>query len=149
MMWLREAVVLEELPQGEYRVFFLEHAACKNCGACRGLAGNKDKTAVVPSEVEIKKGDICYVGMEQEKLLKIAFFIYLTPILIFFLLLFGTKKLSAFLKTGGCSWQVAFFVGLAGLVISFVFAFKYFDRKFRSGEWGMRIVKKIKGESER
>jgi positive regulator of sigma E activity len=145
MMWLKEAFVVDILPEGKYKVFFLEHAACKNCGACKAWGGEKDKTAVVTTEVEnIKKGDMCLVGLEQEKLFKMAFFIYLTPLLIFFLLLGSSllwDKINGVVLHSGR----AFFIAAAGLVVSFVIALKFFDKRFRSGEWGMRIVKKIEG----
>ena len=145
MMWLKEAFVIDVLPEGKYKVMFLEHAACKNCGACKGFGGTQEKAATVSSEIpDIKKGDMCLVGLEQERLFKMAFFIYLSPLLLFFLLLGGSllidKLQGSVLHSGR-----AFFIGVVGLVLSFMVALKYFDKRFRSGEWGMRIIKKIEG----
>ena len=144
MMWIKEAFVVDVLSDGRYKVLFLEHAACKNCGACKGLTGDSEKIAILPSEVKLSKGDVCMVGIDQSKLLKLALLVYLMPILLLFFVM-GVSLLIDKNMGWILSPKRAFFMGILAMIFAFWKATKYFDKKFKTGEWGMRIIKKVGG----
>lgn len=84
---------------------------CANCGGCK----NKTNEITATNEIEARPGDTVTVEMEDGRVLKAAFMVYMVPLIIFFTAYFVSDmifKLNMLSITFGIVLSVLFYVFL-------------------------------------
>lgn len=115
--------------------------ACGDCGACQMGKENLDRQVEAYNPVGAKVGDFVTMEMEDGKVLKAAFMVYIIPLVILVGCIFGTISVLQMFQISKNAELYGFLVGLVGMFISFMFI-KQRDKKLAErGDMMITIVK--------
>lgn len=115
--------------------------ACGDCGACQMGKENLERQVEAFNSVGAKVGDFVTMEMEDGKVLKAAFMVYIIPLVILVACIFGTISVLQLFQISKNAELYGFLVGLVGMFISFVFI-KQRDKKLAErGDMMITIVK--------
>ena len=115
--------------------------ACGDCGACQMGKENLDRQVEAYNPVGAKVGDFVTKEMEDGKVLKAAFMVYIIPLVILVGGIFGTILTLQMFQISKNAEVYGFLVGLVGMFISFVFIKKRDKKLAERGDMMITIVK--------
>lgn len=115
--------------------------ACGDCGACQMGKENLDRQVEAYNPVGAKVGDFVTMEMEDGKVLKAAFMVYIIPLVILVGGIFGTILTLQMFQISKNAEVYGFLVGLVGMFISFVFIKKRDKKLAERGDMMITIVK--------
>lgn len=137
-MYIKEGIILEKKINGTYSIKVTQPPECKDCVGCKKWV-ETDEILIVSDKRDIKPGVHVRVGIEEGKLLKLGFFVYVIPIIFLFLgiiISILVDKSFGFIISPGR----AVIVGVISLFTSFYFNIKKYDMKCSNGEAELKIV---------
>ncbi len=139
--------VVESL-KGQIAVVNLTRStACGDCGACQMGKENLERQVEALNLVNAKVGDFVTMEMEDSKVLKAAFMVYIIPLIILVAGIFGTMFVLQMFQISKNAELYGFLVGLVGMSISFMRIKKRDKKLAERGEMMITIVKINEEES--
>ncbi|HHT49374.1 MAG TPA: SoxR reducing system RseC family protein [Firmicutes bacterium] len=117
---------------GEVRLRYMRHGACRHCGACFVLGkGPGEEEVILPeNQLDLRKGDRVAVGLPSTSLLKASFLVYTIPLIFFFLGYLAGAKISAALIGTAAEEAGGMIGGVLALVLTY-WGLHYYDRRLR------------------
>lgn len=115
--------------------------ACGDCGACQMGKENLDRQVEAFNAAGAKVGDFVTMEMEDGKVLKAAFLVYIIPLVVLVVCIFASISILQMLQFSKNAELYGFLVGLVGMFISFVFVKKRDKKLAERGEMMITIVK--------
>lgn len=133
--------VVESLKGQNAVVNLTRSTACGDCGACQMGKENLDRQVEALNLVGAKVGDFVTMEMEDGKVLKAAFLVYIIPLIVLVACIFGTISVLQLFQISKNGELYGFLVGLVGMFISFMFIKKRDKKLAEGGDMMIAIVK--------
>lgn len=139
--------VVESLKGQNAVVNLTRSTACGDCGACQMGKENLERQVEALNLVNAKIGDFVTMEMEDGKVLKAAFMVYIIPLIILVTCIFGTISILQLFQITKNAELYGFLVGLVGMAISFLIIKRRDNKLAETGDMMITIVKINEEES--
>lgn len=117
------------------------HSACGDCGACQMGSENMGKIVQAINPIGAKIGEQVTLEMDDDKILKAAFIVYMVPLFVLIAGTFITKFALEFFQISDMVELYGVLVGLIGMGVCFWFIKKRDTEMKKSGELTIKIIK--------
>ena len=121
------------------------HTACDKCGRCGGILGGpdrKDEKVEVANPIKAAEGQMVSIEVDDRQILKVAFFLYMMPVLALLAGIIGVYALSDALNYGGDEILLAVGVGFACMAIA-VLGLRAWDRTAKNDSRYIPVIKSL------
>jgi len=121
------------------------HVACENCGRCGGILGGpdqKDERVEVDNPINASEGELVNIEVDDRQLLKVAFLVYMVPVLALLAGIFGGLGLAPVLNYGGDHTLFSVAMGLV-LMAVVILAVRSWDRKVKDDSRFRPVIKSL------
>ncbi len=133
--------VVESTNGEKAMVGLTRHTACGECGACQMGKENLNRRVEALNPLGAKVGDRVTMEMEDQKVLKAAFIVYIIPLIVLIVGMILTNLALVYFQISDMVELYGFLVGLVGMGISFLIIKKREDKLTAQGEMMISIVK--------
>jgi sigma-E factor negative regulatory protein RseC len=133
--------VIESINGEKAMVGLTRHTACGECGACQMGKENLNRRVEALNPLGAKVGDRVTMEMEDQKVLKAAFIVYIIPLIVLIVGMILTNLALVYFHISDMVELYGFLVGLVGMGISFLIIKKREDKLTAQGEMMISIVK--------